>query len=91
MYPSRPNSPQTVATHQRFVRELGDLTPLPNDTIITNVFKGLFHTVRPPQICSCLCLSPFRPSVRSVLPALARIVNNGRLLPLFIHSGTAMI
>lgn len=68
-YPSRPNSPRTIATHQRYVQELGDLGPL-SDDLITNVFKGLFYTYVAPNF-PCFRLSSMEDNAEEIRLGIA--------------------
>jgi hypothetical protein len=40
--PSRPSSPKSVQTHQRYLQELGHQSPVACDNVIVNIFIGLF-------------------------------------------------
>ncbi|KIW90509.1 uncharacterized protein Z519_09156 [Cladophialophora bantiana CBS 173.52] len=43
-YPSRAASPRSAATHAQFLEELGNLAPLADDSLIIDIFIGLFQT-----------------------------------------------
>ncbi|EXJ70441.1 uncharacterized protein A1O5_06509 [Cladophialophora psammophila CBS 110553] len=43
-YPSRAASPRSAATHAQFLEELGNLAPLADDSLIMDIFIGLFQT-----------------------------------------------
>lgn len=48
--PSRPSSPKSVQAHQRYLQELGRLSPVACDSAIINVFVGLFYVYVAPTI-----------------------------------------